>query len=541
MTVHDPINIFISLSAFLFAYAEIHFRIGKLVGILYKKEPEIIFDLPFRSQSGKDIPLFLFIKDAHIFPVKLQEMTIRIKMKDQSTPKIIRKDINLDLKEKFVSRIFELPSYLFPAEGFYEIDSELIYQINGKIRNLHQDNYRSISHEPFEIYISNEALPSFEGWHWGDLHVHSNFTDDQVEFGAPIEETIHCARSIGLDFVSFTDHSFDFEDVGLNSEPTPQKWEDFSAEINLQSKKNSDFILLPGEEVSTGNHLNQNVHCLVIGNENFYPGSGDGAKVLFKNKPTIPLTNLVKQVQANETNMIIAAAHPGDIPPQSQKIVLNRGCWNDKDLLSNGLDYWQILNGKLDNFFLHSLQKWKEALLDGYRIGILAGTDAHGNFNSFRQIKTPLIQMTKHRQQLLGLTRSGVFVDGEFNRSNLLNALKNKQVVISNGPIITIEINQDEQRIPIGGKFKLDKPFSIRLRAKSSEEFGKLSRIYLYNGCYRDRKEHRIVIKVGDSVFTHEEIPNLSDKLKKGYIRAEVYTDNGQWHYFCLTNPVWIE
>jgi len=541
MTVHDPINIFISLSAFLFAYAEIHFRIGKLVGILYKKEPEIIFDLPFRSQSGKDIPLFLFIKDAHIFPVKLQEMTIRIKMKDQSTPKIIRKDINLDLKEKFVSRIFELPSYLLPAEGFYEIDSELIYRINGKIRNLHQDNYRSISHEPFEIYISNEALPSFEGWHWGDLHVHSNFTDDQVEFGAPIEETIHCARSIGLDFVSFTDHSFDFEDVGLNSEPTPQKWEDFSAEINLQSKKNSDFILLPGEEVSTGNHLNQNVHCLVIGNENFYPGSGDGAKVLFKNKPTIPLTNLVKQVQANETNMIIAAAHPGDIPPQSQKIVLNRGCWNDKDLLSNGLDYWQILNGKLDNFFLHSLQKWKEALLDGYRIGILAGTDAHGNFNSFRQIKTPLIQMTKHRQQLLGLTRSGVFVDGEFNRSNLLNALKNKQVVISNGPIITIEINQDEQRIPIGGKFKLDKPFSIRLRAKSSEEFGKLSRIYLYNGCYRDRKEHRIVIKVGDSVFTHEEIPNLSDKLKKGYIRAEVYTDNGQWHYFCLTNPVWIE
>ena len=298
--------------------------------------------------------------------------------------------------------------------------------------------------------------------------------------------------------------------------------------------------MLSGEEVSAGNKNNQNVHCLLLGNRLFYPGSGDGAKKLFHNKPTLPLRDLFMQVQEKDRQTITAAAHPGDTPPLSQKLVLNRGYWNIEDLKDENLEYWQILNGKLDRFFLQALEVWKTALLGGQRIGILAGTDAHGNFNCFRQIKTPLIKMVKHKQQLLGMTRSGILIEGELNRNSLLGALKRKRVVISNGPIITIEIEQNSKIFRIGDAIALDSILSIHLQANSTPEFGALQKIYLYNGSYGDKKECRIPVDVTTAVFSFEKVLDLSD-LKSGYLRAEVYSATGDRHYFCLTNPIWIQ
>lgn len=524
----------------VFSYAEIHFRLGKITGFLYKKEPEIIFDLPFRSEIGENVPLFLFVKDADLFPVTLLNLEIRITNQGQLNLTNIQREINSEINDKFFSKTFELSSEFFSDLGFYKISAELSYQVGDKTKKLKQDNYKQITHEPFKIFISNEPLPSLDGWHWGDLHLHSNFTEDQVEFGAPIEETVQCAKSIGLEFIAVTDHSFDLENTSSNPDFTTKKWDAFINTIDNIKNSNEDFMVLPGEEVSTGNHKKQNVHCLLLGNREFYRGVGDGAKSILKNNPTFSLKELQSLVDEKDHQAIIAAAHPGDIPPASQKIVLNRGKWGKIDLLNGGLDYWQILNGKLDNFFLQALEKWKEALLNKFHIGILAGTDAHGNFNCFRQIKTPLFKMVKKYHQLLGLTRSGVFIDGQMNNSNLLDALRKKRVVISNGPIISIEIYQNKHTFFIGDEFTQKQPFTINLQAKSSEEFGEIQKIYLFNGSYQDKKEFRIPINGASSVFSLDQKIEISETLKTGYIRAEVYTDNGQWHHFCLTNPIWI-
>ena len=148
--------------------------------------------------------------------------------------------------------------------------------------------------------------------------------------------------------------------------------------------------------------------------------------------------------------------------------------------------------------------------------------------------------MVKHRYQLLGLTRTGVFFEGELNQQSLLHALQKKRVVISNGPIISMELVRDKHIFKIGDEIILDEPFSIRLQAKSSEEFGKLQKIYLYNGIFQDKKEHRIAVETSSDTFSFKQTLDIHDRLKRGYIRGEVYTDNGQWNYFCLTNPIWI-
>lgn len=147
--------------------------------------------------------------------------------------------------------------------------------------------------------------------------------------------------------------------------------------------------------------------------------------------------------------------------------------------------------------------------------------------------------MVKHRQQLLGLTRSGILIEGEMNRDNLLRALRKKRVVISNGPMITIELEQNGEKFQIGDELTSEHSFSINLAANSSPEFGPLQKIYLYNGSYSDKKEYRIAVDVESGVFSMKKIINLSN-LKRGYLRAEVYSAKGEQHYFCLTNPIWV-
>ncbi|NIW78703.1 MAG: hypothetical protein GWN16_04245, partial [Calditrichae bacterium] len=253
---------------------------------------------------------------------------------------------------------------------------------------------------------------------------------------------------------------------------------------------------------------------------------------------------MVDKIQA-ETNFhsnptIIAAAHPFDKPPASHRLVLNRGYWHDRDLAQPELDYWQILNGKTDNFFYKGLEAWKSALLRGNRIGILAGTDAHGNFNCSRQIAIPLLKMFRNKQQLLGQTRSGVFMEDRIDRSKLIKHLKEKRVIISNGPAAKLIVEQNQGIYAIGSSINAHVPFSVAIKAISTAEFGSLQDIHLFIGNFAEKQETREIISVEQNVFSHEASMDFPHGLPPGYLRLEAYTSNGLKDRFCLTNPVWI-
>ncbi len=380
--------------------------------------------------------------------------------------------------------------------------------------------------------------------YWGDLHTHSNYTDDQIEFGAPIRESVICAQTVGLQFLAITDHSYDLDDKTgsyLENDPSLPKWQQFQKEIKDLNHEFPAFNILGGEEVSAGNSKAQNVHCLVLGNRTFYPGSGDSGEKPLNNKPTMSLKSLYEKIEHSREDAIIAAAHPFDEPPYAHQIALNRGYWHKADLSHPALDYWQILNGRIDRFFENGRRSWIKALLNRQKVGILGGTDAHGNFNCFRQITIPFWKMIRCREQLFGEMRTGIFSETALNPQTLLQTLKEKRTIISTGPAASLEIFQNDRLFHIGNSIKTGTAVSIEISAVSNSEFGSLKSVVLYTGVFSQSKEISLNISLPENCFRFKKKIDLTDGTSPGYLRLEVYSEKTGKSYLCFTNPIWIE
>ncbi len=528
------------LGALIFlAYAEIHFRYPHLPSLIFRKEPEILFDLPLRSLHGEEVLLFLLVKDADRFPVTLIDGTVSVSADATGALRTFDFSLNQSVQNHFFAHTLKLPPDLFPHSGKYRLTVRLRYQTgNGKIRELEQDNYPLPKREPFLIYLSEEPLPTFPGWYWGDLHVHSNFTEDQVEFGAPIRETVLAARNMGLHFVAITDHSYDLDDLPndyTRNDPQLRKWHQFRQEIEQIQREFPDFVIIPGEEVSVGNHRGQNVHCLVLNDPQFHPGSGDGAEHLLRNRPTMSLDELFRR---KHPDALIIAAHPVEKPPLSQQKILNRGIWELPDVENHPLNALQILNGMFrhDSFFC-GLAQWKILLHSGRKIGIVAGNDAHGNFNIFRQVKTPFLTLHSHRQHLLGKMRTAVFSEN-LSLPAVLTALKKNRSVISDGPLAILTV-QGERSATIGEQIHWPGHGAIRIRAKSTAEYGFWRKIVLYLGDRKTALEHHLELEIDKNSLEIEREISLPDSPVR-YIRLEGSTIRNSEKHYCYTNPIWF-
>jgi hypothetical protein len=531
----------------ILGYAETHFRIPGMPSRIYKNHPEIILDLPFRTLYGERVPLFLIIKDADRFPINIISANVFVQSLDyDDEPQSEKIEINTVVRNNYHDRIFWLPKSLFPTDGRYEVYVTLNYRTaDGKTFQIQQDNYNGKKH-PFHIYISNDKLPKLPYLHWGDIHIHSNYTDDIVEFGASIAATATCAETVGLSFLAITDHSFDFDYVasdGKCAEPTSQKWQRYLQELEKCRKNFPNLTILSGEEVSIGNHRGQNIHCLVLGNRHFYPGNGDGANPIFRNRPTMKLTDFVQVVQQKDPAALIIAAHPFDKPPLSQKILLNRGNWKTKDLTHPNLTGWQLLNGRQDKHFHHGIQFWVKRLLKGEKISIYAGTDAHGNFNLFRQIKLPLISMIVNRQQLLGLTKTGIFSVEAPSNDTVLNSMRRRNCIISTGPAALLSITANGQTYMMGDELNISnlQDITINVHAVSTREYGEFSAVILSYGHKNQRKELMQSLTTSSNQYTFKNTIPFPENISEGYVRLTVSTRNEHnQHFFCYTNPIWI-
>ena len=72
------------LIPFLFLYTEIHHRFKFLGSKYFKKEPEIVVDIPHRIEPTQDIPILLLIKDSHEFPIILIAIDIKISFDEEN-------------------------------------------------------------------------------------------------------------------------------------------------------------------------------------------------------------------------------------------------------------------------------------------------------------------------------------------------------------------------------------------------------------------------------------------------------------------------
>jgi hypothetical protein len=521
-------------------YAEIHYKFKGIYSRLIKNEPEIIADAPFRVEPGQPIPVLLLIKDAHRFPIHILEVIIEISSENHVHYKKLF-PLNLTLGEdRFWFKVFHID----PVQdifGFVDINVRISIKVNGKTRMYRNDNYRISSHQPLQIYLAKDPLPQFENWHFGDFHYHSNYTEDQVEFGAPLDATVEMARAIGLSFFAVTDHSYDLddhEDSWMNNDHRIPKWHRLLQEVEQLNANLSDFVILPGEEVSAGNHQNRNVHLLILNNRKFFPGKGDSAERWFRTEPDLSIEQILDQL--NDQALAIAG-HPEIATPALQWLLIRRGHWQWQDFQHVRLDGFQIWNGEEDRSFRYGSDSWVKLLLEGKKLSLIAGNDAHGNFNRFRQIGFPFFTFRENNSQIFGNMRTGVQVNKDLSINSLIQAVKCNRVLVSNGPIVELSIRNEQGRIGYIGEEMQGNQLFFSIKAKSTEEFGKLELIRLYRGDLIAKKESLKIIQHFNTSYKFELEKKLTQLSKPTYLRAEVVAKKttGQ-RTRCMSNPIWI-
>lgn len=520
----------------LLLYAETHYRFRFFISSLMKNEPEIIADAPFRVEPGDAIPVLLVAKDGDRFPVLLKAATVVLSQGGREIKRLEIIRTPQKLFKKWWWKIADIP--VEGLKGWVDLDVMFDVEVGGRRRTYHNDNHRTSSRSPLRVFVASDPLPKIRGMILGDLHTHSDRTDDQVEFGIPPAAAIRLSRSLGLSFFAVTDHSYDLDDRVddyLRNDAEIPKWHALQKEIDVLLRRHRDFAIIRGEEVSCRSGSGHNVHLLRLGSRVFIPGSGDGAERWFRTRSE----HSVRDVLAEPDSAVSFAAHPVEDVPILQRVLLHRGPWLERDIRLPGLLGVQFANGSRRGF-QRGLQQWTRALLEGHRLIAVAGNDAHGNFNRFRQIGIPFFKIRESGEHIFGRMRTGVFAS-RLSEAAILKSLKAGNCILSDGPVATIHARTPDGRLITMGSRTEHSEVQIEINVLSTPEFGTIDRVVLWTGTIGEAKE-RSLYTVGGSTFTHTaDLPCLF--RRPSYVRLEVWTDranefDGRAH-FCLTNPIW--
>ena len=518
-------------------YAEIHYRFPLPFSRLFKKEPELIFDTPWRLEPGRKLRLWLLIKDASRYPVHLKNVQIRVEH-----PASGELEFSFELERHVDSpwhhEVFELE---LPAglAGKVRIVPELSYSVRGHDRSLRVDNYRRLKKDPLIVEISPTTWPTLPGWLRGDLHVHTAFTADQIEFGAPLDMTHGAAIDLGLDFITASDHSYDLDDAPddyMIQDPELKKWSQSRADIR-ELNSGSQVPVIPAEEISLRNHKGKTVHMLHFMDDRFFYGSGDGGE----NWPQIRCEHNVSEVMEQRSpGSVSVAAHNGYAVPWLHYVLLGRDRWYGQDLVTEGLHGAQILSGTpASRAFQISRQDWINALLQGCRLCALGGSDAHGNFNRFRQVSMPTWSIVQHADQLLGQVQTLIHSPSR-TLEDLAQGLRSRRTAVSTGPTGDLTVTAGKLTGGIGDELALEtgQTVTVAISALSSAEFGQLEAIRVYKGNPGETKEHCLKTWTPQS-FTFSTVLELK-LVDDGYLRLEIDSAGSKWPGVYLSTPIWI-
>ena len=526
-----------------FLYAEIHHKRAIFPNFLWNDEPEIVADFPHRVDYGiKNIPFVLNIKDADKWPIILKNVDVKILFPGEKYIKNLFSG-ELLVKERIFQKLFLLEREFFYA-GEYPVIVEIRYFLNGKERVIENHNYKTLQHKLWYINFASEKLPKFEDIYYGDIHYHSVYSDDDVEFGQSLDNTTVFAKAMGLSFMAITDHSYDLDDIEgkwHTEDKELKKWHKLQDEVDKINNNEISFSLIRGEELSCGNVKNRNVHMLVLGNRKFYYGCGDSTDHPFKTKPKTAVKDVSKEY-------LLVAAHPFEGYSFLPYIFLRRGKWEKEDL--EYVDGLQFYNGVRNKGFERGKKEWIKLLLEGKKKFVFAGTDAHGDFNRAIKVKIPFLKIVSNDKQIAGRVKTAVLSEKTPNEKILLKRMKAGHHFITDGPALEIEFSRNEEKYIMGDTviFKkdskkqvyLEKKDSncgkIKIKAKSSDEFGKINLIKIFIGYIGAKTENIFKSFTPNELDFSENIPFCFNK--NCYMRCEAETDKGK---IAITNPIFFE
>jgi len=529
----------VGMGSFL-AYAETHYKFRFIPSRYKRRAPEIIADLPRRLSPQQPLPILIFIKDAHIYPIQIESVRVRI-WTETSTLQDKIFALNEKVSQHWWHRVLHI-AVPAKAVGWHRVSVDFTVMNAGVRQAFSADNYVLSGHEPFFCYFASEPLPLLDNYYTGDLHTHSWYTSDQVEFGAPPAAMTEMARAAGHQFLAITDHSYDLDDESdnyLKNDKTLQKWRSFLEETKQLNADTEDFVVIPGEEVSCGNSRGQNVHFLVLNNAQYLPGAGDSGERWFRTRPDLKIEQVMAQA---DSGAAFFAAHPEMPMPFLQRLLLGRNVWRWPDYQHDALHGLQLWNGHPDGIS-SARESWIRLLLAGKRRFIIAGSDAHGDFNRSRQIKIPHLLMEEHEEfHYFGQHRTIASIKGAFSLTNLVEALKTGACSITSGPFLALTgRTATGEAIEMGGTL-CGAHTRLEIIAISNSEIGALKAVRIYRGCAG---------QIDETLFLSEALPagtmnyRTSFAIEHGdtsdcYYRAEVDCEQkSPASAQAMSNPIW--
>jgi hypothetical protein len=516
----------------LIGYLEIHYRLKYFPFSRYfKREPEIYADAPHRIEPVQDLPISLIIKDANKYPITLKNVHIKIVNENNNTLEFDYK-YNKILNELWFEEIYFIDHTVL--SGSLKIWCEILFERKGKKQSVINHNVKTSEVLPLITKVDEDSLPGSEVFMWGDLHYHSNYTADFIEFGAPLKSTKSAATALGLDYLAITDHSYDLDDkFGSWKEPDPElkKWNDSRSEI-ITLNEASGTLLIPGEEISAQNKYGKIVHTLMLNNPQYIPGSGDSGEKPLKRYSEYTVQEVINM---QPDNSLVLAAHPFYAFPKPHQILLNRGSWSEDDCNNPKLTGLQILNGKIQHILNKYLFLWIKLLLSGKKIYIYAGNDAHGNFNRFHQSNFPMLFTKQYDSSILGKCRTGLINNCDLTVKDIITNLRAGKCIITDGPAVKTIIND---KYSYGDTIR-SSSLNIMFEFISSKYYGYLHEAIIYKGLFGAFSEEKIdTIQWNKNSYNELVNKDIKWSDEPGYIRIELKTEKGK---YCLTNPIWIE
>lgn len=511
---------------FSLPYAETHYKFKLPWSPLHKKWPEVFVDGPSFCIPGIKPEFYLIIKDADYFPVKNVQLDFLLQGENDSKKITYAQNQLIEKNLIFIPLALDFSGFTGKVIINVKITLE---NSSGKTKTFLNTNFPGVTSTQLIIQLLDHPLPYLPNWHAGELHCHTDYSNDPVEFGAPLNVFQKAGQALGLGFVLTTDHSYDFYYnktrymQPVNPETNFLNYRNEALRLNNHSDISLP-VMVPGEEVSCGNAQGENVHLLVAGFESFIHGHGDGGRRWLNNKPDLSIEQVLKII--GDTPCF--AAHPQVRVGALERLIFRRGRWSDADLFSsvemrgvNGVQFW---NGTRSQDFHDGKAQWIRQLLSGKKLSPIGANDAHGDLNQNIGVKTPLFSLYQNRKHVFGHVRTVVYSEEKSLRGiqkGLGMGPASEQLFSTDGPFLNHKIANQK----------------LEIQAKTNSDFGTFSVIRIFAGTTGTQSEKLIK----EWKWNNEGPENFSESIEfqKGlnYLRAEAKTNKER---FALTTPVYF-
>ena len=505
-------------------YAETHFRFFKgFPSLLFRREPEVIFDLPRRLGPGCDLPIMLLLNDIDRFPAEVVDVQVTVSHGPQTARVISVGALNASLLSHPLG--FQSACYLFTVPrddlhtGVMYINARATIRLRNRTVLVLNDNLFGTTKFSFRCEVSDQQFPGQSECSYGDLHIHSQFSQSHVEFGPPVQVIGAMSEAYGLDFAAVTDHSYDLfcsmTDY-LAPDGSQERWRRMEQSITQCTSKT---LLIPGEEVSCLNDKGLAVHLLGLGLHRPVPGSLDGARKGRSRETQLTVEQCVDDI--HDQGGVAFAAHPGSHAGLLQRLLLSRGTWTEADMCKK-LDGLQALNGAFERKWSAGKALWLQKLRKGSQLSLAAGNDCHGDFNRYRCIKTPFLSIGESQGQFFGASRTGIY-GKHLSIPSLLNALAKGQTFVTNGPFLDI-VDRSIGRSLIGRSSETHSN-NVEVVAVGSSETGAVLNVKVWGLPEASNTEVLVLSKSYDGNLKEQREPlALADGSRFRYLRAELTT-----------------